>query len=807
MLMSLFCDVHGELPAMKLSKTAALLARLLLAVWLSAAPLAAQQKRGTTPRKPAPPIAQPAEPNQTFDSLLADDSYKVYVEVRDVGQLIRTSALNDLLDPLMKMGGSTKEFKAAVKWLHAHAESLAGSRMFVASWPTKTNLPAVLVAIEFSSPEEAQKFEPDLRRFIPTVLPTPAPNPASSPDSASNNSTSSSPSPQTSNTALPYHIKHIGSLVLVSDKAFGFRDLKPHDARLLAEDQYFVTARNRLSSESLFLYVDVKAIEKEEQDRRKRYEEENQKLIEQESSRVKEEQKSPEVVEPAIVEDAELSSAQEPPPPPANTSATLASSSAATVVAQDGGAGAAQDSQLSNALMSSLYGVLLGGQPKWPEAVAASLAFEGDTYVVRALILGGAQNKAVAVPFLPQFVSGPPLIPGAPGVLPADANLFISASLDYPQIYEGMLKTIANMNERSREYSTQTVSVASAASPFAEYEKKLGLKIKDDVLPLFGNELALAMVPKSSNDNSASPMATPAPGIKQKAMTPDPDPVVAIAVKDKDAVRRLIPKLIETMAGKGANLLAQTERKEDTEITSYANMFSYAFVGDFLILSPNAEATKRAVASYLSGETLSSNSHFRNANNWQSRQLLAQVYMAPGMVQTLGLTGNPTGPGNEKMAELFSRLDPYIEAVTYSLSNEGSGPLHELHIPKNLLMHMVASLTNDAGAAPINANEAAAKSELRTLVAAEAAYAATTGGGHYGNLDELVKAGLLSKEPIERYGYEIELTVSANRFEATAVPLEYGKSGSLSYFVDESGVVRGGDRGGGPATISDPPIQ
>ncbi|HBB86119.1 MAG TPA: hypothetical protein DC047_00715 [Blastocatellia bacterium] len=794
-----------ELEPMKLSTTAALFTRLLLAVVLSASPLAAQQKRGTTPRKPAPPVAQPAEPGPSFDSLLADDSYKVYVEVRDVGQLIRASALNDLLDPLMKMGGSTKQFKAAVKWLNVHAESLAGSRMFVASWPSKTNLPAVLVAIEFSSPEEAQKFEPDLRRFIPTVLPTPAPNP--SPDSASNNSTSSSPLPQTSNPALPYHIKHIGSLVLVSDKAFAFRDLKPHDAKLLAEDQNFVTARNRLSSESLFLYVDVKAIEKEEQDRRKRYEEENQKLIEQESSRVKEDEKSPEVVEPAIVEDTELSSAQEPPPPPANGSATLTSSSAATVVTQDGVAGAGQDPQLMNALMSSLYGALLGGQPKWPEGVAASLAFEGDTYVVRTLILGGAENKAVAIPFLPQFVSGPPLIPGAPGVLPADANLFISASLDYPQIYEGMLKTIANMNERSRGYSTQTVSAASAASPFAEYEKKLGLKIKDDVLPLLGNELALAMVPKSINDSSANPTATPAAGIQQKARTPDPDPVVAIAVKDKDAMRRLIPKLIETMAGKGANMLAQTERKEDTEITSYANMFSYAFVGDFLILSSNAEATKRAVASYLSGETLSSNSHFRNANNWQSRQLLAQVYMAPGMVQTLGLTGNPTGSSNEKMAELFSRLDPYIEAVTYSLSNEGSGPLHELHLPKNLLMHMVASLTNDAGAAPTNANEAAVKSELRTLVAAEAAYSATTGDGRYGTIDELVKAGLLSKEPIERYGYEIELAVSAKKFEATAVPIEYGKSGSLSYFVDESGVVRGGDRAGGPATISDPPIQ
>jgi len=125
----------------------------------------------------------------------------------------------------------------------------------------------------------------------------------------------------------------------------------------------------------------------------------------------------------------------------------------------------------------------------------------------------------------------------------------------------------------------------------------------------------------------------------------------------------------------------------------------------------------------------------------------------------------------------------------------------------NLLLLVVAGLTNEAGAAPVKANEAAVKSQLRTLVAAEATYAATTGDGHYGTIDELIKAGLISKEPIERFGYEIDLTVSANKFQATAVPMEYGKSGTLSYFVDESAVVRGGDHGGGPATLSDPPIE
>jgi hypothetical protein len=802
----------AQMLPMKKSTIAGRFIRIIIAVVLAAAPLTAQQRRGTVLHKPAPAqdAAQPAEAIPTFDTLLADDRYKVYFEVRNFGQLIHSPAVNDFLEPVLKIAGSPKEFRAALKWLDAHADSLAGSRMFVAGWPAKINLPAVVMAIEFSSPEEAQKFEPELRRFMPILAPTPQPTPAPSPGQASAGATAQSRQPQTSgNASLPYHIMHVGSLVLLSEKAFALRDLKPRHAKVLAEDQNFVTARNRFSSESLFLYVDVKSIEKEDQERRKKMEEEEQRRVQEQGTRPKDELTAPEVVGPTIVEATELPTPTEPPSSVANDSATLGGSGQAQTSTTETLSGQERNgnSALMSTLMYSLYSGLFAGQPKWPDAVAAAASFEGDAYVVRALILSSAENKALAVPFFPQFISGPPVIPQSSNVFPADADLFVSASLDYPQIYDGLLKTIAGMNERSRESSLQTVNVAQPPSPFAEYEKKLGLKIKDDILPFLGNELAMVLVPNSTSENSASPSATPAADVQQRIKTYNPDPLIAVGVKDKDAVRRLIPRMIESLGFKGANFLAQTERKDDTEITTYANTFSYAFVGDFLILSPNPEATRRAIASYLSGETLSSNSHFRNANRWQSRQVLAQVYMAPALVQKYGLMGNTTNSSNVRTAELLSRLNTPIDPLTYSLSNEGNGPLHELHVPRNLLVLMVATISSDAGVAPLKTNEAAAKSELRTLVSAEATYQATTGDGRYGTIDELVTAGLLSKEAMARYGYKIDLTVSANKFEITAVPLEYGKTGTLSYFMDESAVLRGGDHGGGPATISDPPIQ
>jgi hypothetical protein len=355
------------------------------------------------------------------------------------------------------------------------------------------------------------------------------------------------------------------------------------------------------------------------------------------------------------------------------------------------------------------------------------------------------------------------------------------------------------MFNSARDVSLPGINSPPSASPFAEYEKKLGMKFKDDMLPMFGNELALAFLPKPVEPIS-SPSPTPT---DQQKTTPDPDPILAIAVKDKEGVRRLIPKLIDTMALKGASALAQTERRDDTEIVSYANMFAYAFVGDFLIISPTADVTRRAVAAYLSGDTLAANTRYRNAKRWQSREVLGQVYAAPALMQKY-LFG--TRVANNTFVESTSRVAG-IEPLTYSLSNEGAGPLHELHVPKSLLSFVMFNAVSEANNRSVLANEAAAQSALRSLASAEETYRASKGDGHYATLEQLSSENLISNEMLQRYGYRIDLTVSANKFEATAVPLEYQKTGRLSFFVDESALVRAGDHAGGAATVSDPPIE
>lgn len=813
---------------------------LLLVFLFVSSPLLAQQRRNAMPRKPV--VAEAPEPPPTFDTLLSADSYKVYCEVRGVGGLIRSSAVNDLLDPVMKLGGPPKEFKTLVKWLNGHAQVLASSRMLVAGWPSRPKLPTVLVAIEFSSPEEAKKFYPELRGFLPKLLPTPTPTPTPTPSStplvsvgaagpgvkaadptlvalASPEEIKNVSEKETAPALPPYQMKQSGSLILISDTDFTFRSLRPRGSKLLEEDQNFTLARNRFASESLFLYVDLKSIEKEEKERQKKWEEEEQKRIESEAANPPKAEGPPDDVEAEItkpkVEEQPPPPEPEPSPSPEPTLGTGSDPQASSDATLSGGPQRGTDEV--GAMMISLYGALFGGESKWPEAVSAALAFEGDAYVLRTLVVNGAENKGNAIPFVPQFISGPALVPESPNIFPADTDLFVSVSLDYPQIYEGMLKAIANAEEQSRKYRGQPVKGGPPAeSPFAIYEKKLGIKIKDDLLPLLGNEMALALTQKVPSP-SPSPTPTPTNPIAEKT-TPeiseqkntraaDSYPVIAISVKDREAVARLIPKIIESLGLKGANLVAQTEKRDGTELTSYGNIFSYAFVGDFLIVSPDAPATRHVVDAYLNHQTLSSDSHFRNFTRWQPREVLGQVYVAPGLAEKYTSAVLTGAPGNDKMSEFLSRVNPVIDPLTYALSNDGQGPLHELHVPKTLLQLIIAGASSEAAQAPLQTNEAVARSALHSVARAEASFQAEKGNGRYATLDELLAKGLVSNELIQRYGYKIELTVSANKFEAIAIPVEYGKTGKLSFFIDESGVLRAGDHGGGAATIADQPAE
>lgn len=119
-----------------------------------------------------------------------------------------------------------------------------------------------------------------------------------------------------------------------------------------------------------------------------------------------------------------------------------------------------------------------------------------------------------------------------------------------------------------------------------------------------------------------------------------------------------------------------------------------------------------------------------------------------------------------------------------------------------------------AESSPRIINEKFVINALQTIHSAQVTFNATVGNGNYGTFEQLRNEnfinGVLATGEIYFYHFTIT-TVAASpnqpaRFQVSAVPQRYGKSGKRSFYIDESGVVRGADKNGEPATVNDPLI-
>ncbi|HKY43906.1 MAG TPA: DUF4190 domain-containing protein [Pyrinomonadaceae bacterium] len=139
---------------------------------------------------------------------------------------------------------------------------------------------------------------------------------------------------------------------------------------------------------------------------------------------------------------------------------------------------------------------------------------------------------------------------------------------------------------------------------------------------------------------------------------------------------------------------------------------------------------------------------------------------------------------------------------------------------------LVLSITSLASAVPIGiiaaiaipnllaarraANEHLAIVSLRVISQAELAY--QDNFGKYGTLQELVANDLIDPNLGSgiKSGYKFEVTLDSENpeaFEVTGVPVTYQSSGTRSFYVDETFVIRAADNYGGPGTKMDEPIE
>jgi hypothetical protein len=107
-------------------------------------------------------------------------------------------------------------------------------------------------------------------------------------------------------------------------------------------------------------------------------------------------------------------------------------------------------------------------------------------------------------------------------------------------------------------------------------------------------------------------------------------------------------------------------------------------------------------------------------------------------------------------------------------------------------------------AGAIAAREGVAINQLVMIKRAEEMYFAKNGS--YGTIDQIVADGGLNQAP-QQIGYTVELSVTADGYQVVAVPSVYGPQGRRSFFMDQTGIVRGDDHQGGAASPNDPPVS
>ncbi len=443
----------------------------------------------------------------TLDSLLGADIYMLYGELRNVGAQAQAGGLMNLIEPLIPLlGGMPKELAGITSFISKYSSTLSRSRIILAAMPVKPELPHVIIAIEMASPDAAKEFEPEFRKFLTSIIA----------DAAKRSSRL--PSAVERIEQPVFAIKRAGALLIVTEAEFDIKTIRPDEGDLLSSNLRFQAARNRFYSEPLFIYFDFGL---------------NNRALKQRYGSNAGEQSTPppEVIrspepetpvippssDPPVIKPSspsQPSKATPKPSPPRPRKTRVAAESGKPKAAQSNRARSrparavapssakpaaatsealddvAESGENQDLLSTAIMPLVIGGNrvEKDPDALAVALAYEADALIVRILIAGEPDQTAFAIPFLSTLVCGSPVAPEGASYLPADTEIFLTASVDLPQMFDLILSMRGG---RAGAYWPE-VKVPSDAT-IAGLEKKLGLKLKEEFLAAFGSEVAFGL--------------------------------------------------------------------------------------------------------------------------------------------------------------------------------------------------------------------------------------------------------------------------------------------------------------------------
>jgi hypothetical protein len=851
------------------------LAPILTTIALSLSLVFAQQPKPALKPAAVRPDADQNVSDITLDTLFAADSYAVYGEMRGVGQYVSSEEFKQMLGPLRLPGTVPPELSQLLDFITAHAEILSDARIAFGAMAVRDGLPDVVAAVEFSSTEDAQKLEPQLREFIADYYGAQSGDEGAGASVKVTTAVATKPSAtlgasttlaaegagsragrrrarlqsrveragekvEAQSAVAPVFIKRAGSLVVMADKQFTFRKLHgAAGAQALLDEPGFQAARARLASDTLFLYFNTTRMNRSTKRQTDEYERQR-KLAEAAEAKANPNTNAMSMSSRnmnsnvAFVANSNGSTA----PPTAELSpekkaeleaeidVNLEQHNAALeayrreqaaeeekLKSQPGYAEEKQRQERQREFDRQLQRLVFNDSPTggtWAESIGVGASIQGDEIVLRALFVNDSEDQMPRpIPFMPILLSGPQVAPEAASVVPADADIFASASLDLPQMYD-YVASVFKIFDLAAGAAGEQNKQGLFESQISAFEKDNNFRIREDLLNSLGNEIALVMPSDSFGVRRGrkAPRGTTGDGAnadpsKQEPQSFASSPVVIVSLADKKALQELLPRALEAVGIKGVSEQQLIEKRGDVEILTLTQA-SAAFIGNFLVMS-DPQTMRWVIDAYNKRETLANSDEFKRAAGWQQRQLLGQVYVSNALLKdTFGEVYKSIDDiDDQELKSFLSRLDPNPGAVTHTLTKEGNGLLHELHVPKNLLTLISASSVVIRKTATLRSNEAMATYALYRIMSAE--NEAKEKGG-YVSLDELKNSKRLEEMP-ELEGYEIRLTASGEHFEITATPTDYPKQGRRSFFIDETSVLRGADLGGKTATASTDPVN
>jgi hypothetical protein len=450
------------------------------------------------------------------------------------------------------------------------------------------------------------------------------------------------------------------------------------------------------------------------------------------------------------------------------------------------------------------------------DALGVALTLENDAVILRALMITPPGTASSPIPFLALPISGPAQASEAATYLPADTDVFITASLDLGRLYEETVaraKAYEKMAMDTEDRGQDQGRESAFESQIAAFEKANGIRVRDELLAAFSNEIAIGLPASYLSE-------TPFGRVSLKSQVAQTGPVFLIGVRNRELLQAKLKSVLEALNMKKPADKGVIEKHGDIEITSYSQS-AVAFINNYLIIGTNAATVRRVIEARAKNETLATNRDFHSYMQWQPRETIAQVYVSGPVLK--GLFRDPATRSeslDDQTKAFLARFRFEPEPVTYAAWAEGLGAAYELRLPKKLVMRVLSEISADEMRSRIPRNEMQVQNLLQWFGQIERIY--HTANGRYATLEEL-KSFRRTKEvsgngsdfemtfpgleSLESYGYKFDLTVSGNGYEVTATPIEYGKKGKLSFYLDQSGEVRKGDHGGQPATVKDKPLS